>query len=400
MRLPAASLIVPAAAALAVAAGCGGQAAAPSTPVVGDLVLLRPGAERTLVLGGGTADAPGRALPAGQPTLDGRRLYTATASGGATVVSMVEVASGRALRTTRLAGRWMLPATVSGGPPDALSASGSTLVLARADGAGSSFALLDASLRQVPHVVTLPGRFAFDAVSPEAGLLFLIEHQGAAHYQVRAYDLARDRLRAQPIVDKAEPDEKMEGLPTARATSADGTWVYTLYRRPDQAPFIHALQAADGYALCIDLPRGTRSGAAAAAEWGLALSPNAPTLYAANPALGLVLALDVGDVGVVRRAARVPRGAIGAPPRLALAPDGATLYVPTADGVVPLDADTLAAHGRMLAGRRVSAVVAAGHRLYAQDGAIVALDASTGRVLQRTATAAPPAALAAVVQAR
>jgi hypothetical protein len=47
----------------------------------------------------------------------------------------------------------------------------------------------------------------------------------------------------------------------------------------------------------------------------------------------------------------------------------------------------------------VSAVVASGRRLYAQDGAVVTLDAASGAVLRRTPTSAPPAALAAVVPA-
>jgi hypothetical protein len=45
----------------------------------------------------------------------------------------------------------------------------------------------------------------------------------------------------------------------------------------------------------------------------------------------------------------------------------------------------------------VSAVVASGRRLYAQDGAVVTLDAASGAVLRRTPTSAPPATLAAVV---
>jgi hypothetical protein len=93
MRLPAASLIA-VAAAVASAAGCGGQAAAPAPTVLGgDLVLLRPGGDRTLAIGEG----PQRVLPAGQPTSDGRRLYTARVEGRTTVVSAVDVRSGRGI---------------------------------------------------------------------------------------------------------------------------------------------------------------------------------------------------------------------------------------------------------------------------------------------------------------
>ena len=161
---------------------------------------------------------------------------------------------------------------------------------------------------------------------------------------------------------------------------------------------MHALNT-EGYALCLDLPAAARSGPAAAGEWGLTLAPGDRTLYAANPALGLVVEIGVGDNPGIRRTARIPRGAIGAAPRLAVAPDGGTLYVPTAGGVIAVDTSSLAVRRTLLRGRRVSAVVARGRRLYAQDGAVVTLDAASGAVLRRTPTSAPPAALAAVVPA-
>jgi hypothetical protein len=54
---------------------------------------------------------------------------------------------------------------------------------------------------------------------------------------------------------------------------------------------------------------------------------------------------------------------------------------------------------RLLAGHPVSSVVASGSRLYAQDGAVVTLDAATGRVLRRVPTSAPAGALATVAPA-
>jgi hypothetical protein len=389
MRPLTASLIL---AAGMLAAGCGEQAAAPVSP--GDLVVLRAGAERTLTLGAG---AP-RALPAGQPAAGWRALFTATPAGAATTVARVDVSTGRALRSLRLPGRWTLPATVIGGAPDAASADGQTLVLARAGARESKFALLDASLRGTPHTVTLPGRFVFDAIAPDARRMFLIEQRAGGHYLVRTYDLVRDELVAGAVVDKREPGEPMEGEPVARAVPATASWVYTLYRKPS-GPFVHALNTA-GFALCIDLPAAARSGAAAAREWGLVLSPDGSTLYAANPALGLVVEIVAGDAAEVRRTARIPRGAIGVAPRLAVSPDGGTLYVPTAAGVAAVDTGTLAVRRTLLRGHRVSAVVARGRRVYVQDGAVVTLDAASGAVLGRVETSAPPAALAAVLPAR
>jgi hypothetical protein len=356
-------------------------------------VLLRAGTERTLALGAGSA----RALPAGQPAVGWRSLYTATPSGAATTVARIDLTSGRTLGSLRLAGRWTLPATVIGGAPDAATANGRTIVLARAGARATRFALVDASLRRPPRTITLPGRFAFDAIAPDAHRMFLIQPRPGGHYLVRNYDLVRDELMPGAVIDKLEGEWQMEGQPVARAVPAATEWVYTLYRKPE-GPFVHALNT-EGFALCLDLPAAARSGPAAAGEWGLTLAPGDHMLYAANPALGLVVEIGVGDNPGIRRTARIPRGAIDAAPRLAVAPDGETLYVPTARGVVAVDTATLKVRRTLLLGHRVSAVVASGRRLYAQDGAVVTLDVVSGAVLRRTPTPAPPAALAAVVPA-
>jgi hypothetical protein len=391
VRPVATSLAILAVAAPALA-GCGEQAAAPTT-APGDLVLLRAGAERTLTLG---AASP-RTLPAGQPGAGWRSLYTATASGAATTVARIDVASGRTLGSLRLPGRWTLPATVIGGAPDAATPDGRTIVLSRAGARETRFALVDASLRRAPRTITLAGRFAFDAIASDARRMFLIEPRPGGHYVVRNYDLVRDELMPGAVIDKLEGEWQMDGQPVARAVPASGPWVYTLYRK-DEGPFVHALNT-EGFALCLDLPAAARSGPAAASEWGLTLAPGNDTLYAANPALGLVVEIGLGDNPGIRRTARIPTGAIGAAPRLAVAPDGRTLYVPTSGGLVAVDAATLKVRRTLLRGHRVSAVIASGPRLYAQDGAVVALDAISGAVLQRTPTLAPPAALAAVVPA-
>jgi hypothetical protein len=389
---PLAASLIALAAAGAAATGCGERAAAPA-PRPGDLALVRAGSERTLVLGSG----PARALPAGQPAAGWRSLYTATPTGPDTTVARVDVATGRKLGSTRLSGRWTLPATVVGGAPDAATADGRTLVLTRVGDAQSRFALLDASLRHAPRTIALPGRFVFDAIAPDGGRVFLIEQRAGGHYRVRNYDLTRDELIAGAVVDKREPGEAMEGLPVARAAPGTDPWVYTLYRKPE-GPFVHALNT-DGWALCIDLPPEARSDAATAREWGLVLAPAGSNLYAANPALGVVVAIATGDAADVRATARFPRGAIGAAARLAMSPDACFLYVPTARGIVELDAATLTVRRTLLSGHRVSAIVASGHRLYAQEHSIVTLDANTGKILHRSPTTAPPATLAAVLQA-
>jgi len=70
------------------------------------------------------------------------------------------------------------------------------------------------------------------ALSPDGATLYLIQYtsrRDPTRYEVRAYDLPRDRLRPGAIVDPREPDERMRGFPITRSTSRDGRWAYTLY---------------------------------------------------------------------------------------------------------------------------------------------------------------------------
>src|SRR5919206_75778 len=69
-----------------------------------------------------------------------------------------------------------------------------------------------------------------------------------------SYRLLLVLAAAGALADKREAGEQMTGVPVTRATSTDGSWVYTLYQRPRAKPFVHALDAAHRAAVCIDLP--------------------------------------------------------------------------------------------------------------------------------------------------
>jgi hypothetical protein len=56
------------------------------------------------------------------------------------------------------------------------------------------------------------------------------------------------------IADKRQQGWIMRGLPMKRLVSADGRWVYTLYRQDGGYPFVHALDAIDRSAVCIGIP--------------------------------------------------------------------------------------------------------------------------------------------------
>lgn len=216
--------------------------------------------------------APAAALAAGGPvppqqagagvsTPGGHLNYVAVWAGShRTLLERVRRDGGVVERTRLLRGALGVPGVAYDGSSTGLSADESTLVL------GDIFSrsptrlvvLSPRTLRPRAHVV-LPGYFTVDAISPDGRWLYLIHYLSVRdnRYEVRAYDLRNRHLVTKPVIDPREPDEKMQGLPVTRTMSADGRWAYTLYQRPDGAPFIHALDTARRTAACIDLDRLT-----------------------------------------------------------------------------------------------------------------------------------------------
>jgi hypothetical protein len=143
-----------------------------------------------------------------------------------------------------------------------LSPDGRTLVLGDVSTGAplkktSSFAVIDPVHTASRGVITLQGDFSYDALSPGARMLYLIQHvsdQDPRKYQVRAYDLGARRLLDRVVIDKTSWDEVMQGMPFTREASSDGRWVYTLYAGGAH-PFVHALDTQSATARCIDLPK-------------------------------------------------------------------------------------------------------------------------------------------------
>jgi hypothetical protein len=105
--------------------------------------------------------------------------------------------------------------------------------------------------------VFLKGDFAFDALSPDGSMLYLINHvskKDINRYVVRAFDLDANRLLPGRIADRTQRGWVMNGVPLTRVTSADGRWAYTLYQNPGGYPFVHALDTVRGVAHCIGIP--------------------------------------------------------------------------------------------------------------------------------------------------
>ena len=196
-------------------------------------------------------------------SLDGANRYVAVAanSGADTTLEIIRTKGGTVWDTVQLDGAWGIPIVSFSGNGEGLSADGGTLVLADVIRSYphklSRFLVLDIRSLQVRTGFFLRGDFEFDALSPDASRLYLIQHVNAvdqSRYVVRAYDLAAHRLLRGRVADRTQKSWVMQGYPQARATSADGRWVYTLYQNPGGYPFVHALDTVRGVAHCIGLP--------------------------------------------------------------------------------------------------------------------------------------------------
>jgi hypothetical protein len=198
---------------------------------------------------------------AGIATADGSVHYVARVSASRTTVSAVRSSDGRRLRALTVPGRWGLQAVTVRGALTGLSGDGRLLVLApptRGEPASvSTFMLVGAPDLRSLGTISLRGDFSLDAVSPNGRTLYLIQHLtgvDSTRYQVRAYDLRTRTLVRRPVADKRQAGWIMHGFPMARASTPNGSRVYTLYRNDANYPFVHALDTVRRTAVCIGLP--------------------------------------------------------------------------------------------------------------------------------------------------
>jgi hypothetical protein len=188
----------------------------------------------------------------------GKVRYVALPAGDGTTVAVLGAQAGRVLRWGYVHGILGIPTVAWDGSTSGLARSGHRLVLATAPGYGSPtrFVVLDPRTLRVRARILLRGAFAFDAISPAGSLMYLIQYLDArsGRYAVRAFNLNTRRLYPGAIVDRREPDEKMNGQPVTRTESRSGAWAYTLYGRTKKGPFVHALDTLHRRAFCVDLP--------------------------------------------------------------------------------------------------------------------------------------------------
>lgn len=203
-----------------------------------------------------------------------------TIAGGATgswrvqrtgTTTQIRWTSGATTWSTNVPKQFGLPVVTSRGLRAGPTLDGSAIALAAepkriANSWSSTFVVV---AKTSMNTVSMPGQWAYDAISPDGATLFLIESVGGGRYWVRSVDAGTGRL-GERLVTKTvsfDPatttveDGPMEGLALDRLASTDGRTVFTLYDGPSH-PFVHALNIAEGWALCYDLPGDLRARAA------------------------------------------------------------------------------------------------------------------------------------------
>jgi hypothetical protein len=354
--------------AVAGATACGrGNALHPAAG--GYLIFLEGGfsnnVENVKVLDTGTGSVV-RELPIGTPASDWSRYYIVTPLTGSAQLKAIDPASGRTIAQTGVPAGYTLPNIASQGPTAGISPNGQWLALtsqSHASGGAikTNFLVGASSLRDSFKAIHVNGDFVFDALSNDGNSLYLIQKMiEPNHYRVRLYDVAAGYLNPQPIADKREPNEPMNGIRGDSAADPAGNHVYTVYIR-NAGPFIHALPLGQPFAWCVDLPPSAHANDIEMQfHWALAVSHDGLYLYAANAALRTVAVMTTGDAPALVRTGTVAFNSRGGGlvtdaeakgPYIggaALSADGRTLFTLGETGVVAIDTATLKVRARYL----------------------------------------------------
>src|SRR3989442_3917558 len=132
------------------------------------------------------------------------------------------------------------------------------------------------------------GSFNSAAIRNAGDRLYLIQHLNGREYYVRLYDVIGGRLDENIVVDKSDGNQAMTGLRLSGIATADGHWLFSMYVRSQDNPFIHALSLDGPFAFCLDLPGGGYTNNESEKQWSLAMTQDSSRLYAANPSSGMV----------------------------------------------------------------------------------------------------------------
>ena len=251
-----------------------------------------------------TSHKADRKLLLGAPSPDWKHVYTIVA----TSLVDTDAATGETINTVQLGAGYQLPSATANGVPGGLSPNGRWLVAESRDAVATRLLVIDTMTLKVYRHVAVPGNFEFDAIDNQATSLYLIQRLDGRDYYVRRYDLTAGSLSPDIIFDKSDGGQAMTGQRLSGVPSADGEWLFSIYVRAHQAPFIHALSLEAPFALCLDLAGRGYLDDPAEMNWSLAMSPDRTQVYAVNTSTGEVAVLSNDQSGprIVRTARFTP----------------------------------------------------------------------------------------------
>jgi hypothetical protein len=290
-----------------------------------------------------------RRLPLGVASSDWKHLYSIVGS------SLVDTdpQTGTTQNAILLPGSYQLPSATITGVPGGTSPDGRWVVVESFEGPANGvptathMLMIDTAASKVMHRVNLNGYFHFDAVSNDGLRLYLIQYLNGKEYYVRLYDVSAGALDANIVVDKSDGNQAMAGIRLSGLASPDGHWLFSMYVRENESPFIHALSLDGPFAFCLDLPGNGYATSEAEMHWSLAMNRAGSLLYAVNGATGVVAEIDISAQynPQVKRTAKIPggRSAKAGSNAAVLSPDGKTLVTAGATGIEWIDTASLAA---------------------------------------------------------
>jgi hypothetical protein len=294
-----------------------------------------------------------RHLPLGVPSADWQHLYSI--SGPA--LRDTDPASGLTRATLQLPGTYQLPAATSTGVPGGLSPDGGWLVAQSYDGATTHFVIVNTVGMRIAHTAKLAGRFTFDAISDDGQRLYLIQYLNGREYYVRLFDVLTGNLDANIVVDKSNGEQSMSGLRLSGLATPGGSWLFSMYVRESDNPFVHALSLDGPFAFCLDLPGSGYGSNAGEKHWAIAMDRMGSTFFAVNSATGVVAQIDNSQQynPHITRTAQIPGGRplnIG-PNAAVLSDDGKSLVVAGSTGLAWIDTARLAIRFQILTDWRI-----------------------------------------------
>jgi hypothetical protein len=375
--------IARAVAVLFVTAACaGGPTLSPTAP--GHTLLFEATSSEIAVVDSATHLAI-RRLPLGVPSADWNHLYSIIG----TALVDTDPSTGLTGATTQLPEMYQLPAATSNGLPGGISPNGYWLVAQAYDGATTRFVIVSTAEMRIVRTANLTGRFNFDAISDDGERLYLIQFINGREYYVRLYNVLSSTLDENIVVDKSDGEQSMTGLRLSGIATPGGSWLFSMYVRESDNPFVHVLSLDGPFAFCLDLPGGGYASSAAEKHWSIAMDRSGDAFYAVNSATGVVAQIDNSQLynPAVKRTAHIVGGKpsdVGSNAAV-LSPDARWLIAAGSSGVVWIDTTTLAVRMQALTSWHVWTLGLSpdGSDVYAvsDSGHVAALEATTGRVI-------------------